>query len=216
MKSIYKKYINDEITLNTKTKIAIFCYIIVFAGVFGWIYEFIFYFFNSGMEHFYYRGANFLPWINIYATGSIIIYLLTYKLKKHPFFIFLISSLATGILEYIAGYGMYKLDNGIRCWDYRNEILSFGNIDGFVCLRSVLIFGLSALLLMYVIIPIFIYLSTKIRKKVFLYMGIVIFSIFIIDELYNLVFANILGTPRAREIYEKNGILYMDYYKNNE
>ena len=215
MKELYNKYLNDDIVLDKKNKIAIFFFLIVFAGVFGWIYEFIFYFFNSGMKTFYYRGANFLPWINIYATGSIVIYLLTYKLKKHPFFVFLISLLATGILEYVAGYGMYKFDNGIRCWDYRNEILSFGNIDGFVCLRSVLIFGLSALLLMYFVIPVFIYLSFKINKKVFFYLGCILFSLFILDELYNLIFANVLGTPRAREIYEKNGFKYMDYYKSD-
>lgn len=213
MKDFFKKYMNDELILDKKTKIAIFCFIIVFSGVFGFVYEFFFYYFNSGMQTFYYRGANFLPWINIYATGSILIYALTHKLKKHPFFVFLISLLATGILEYISGYGMYKLDNGIRCWDYRNEILSFGNIDGFVCLRSVLIFGLSALFLMYLIIPLFIYLSFKINKKVFFGVGVVLCFIFLLDEMYNLIFANMLGMPRASQIYKEHGIPYMDYYE---
>ncbi len=214
MKNIFKKYMNDELKLDKKTKIAIFCFIIVFSGVFGFVYEFIFYFFNSGMKTFYYRGANFLPWINIYATGSILIYILTKDLKKHPVFVFLISLLATGVLEYIAGYGMYKLDNGIRCWDYRNEILSFGNIDGFVCIRSVVVFGFSALLLMYIVIPMFIYLSTKINKKIFFIVGIILCTIFLLDEFYNLIFANMLGTKRASEIYKEHGIPYMDYYKN--
>ena len=58
-----KNYINNDITFDKKTKLAIICLIIVISGIFGWLYEFIFYFFNSGMKTFYFRGANFLPWI---------------------------------------------------------------------------------------------------------------------------------------------------------
>ena len=59
-----------EEKLDKLTIFGIACLIFVIAGLFGFIYEFIFYFFNSGMKTFYYRGANFFPWINIYATGS--------------------------------------------------------------------------------------------------------------------------------------------------
>ena len=166
------------------------------------------------MKEFYYRGGNFLPWINIYATGSLMIIILTNKLKKHPFQIFLISAISTGILEYFSGLAMYKIGNGLRCWDYNTEILNFGNIDGFVCLRSVTFFGLSALLLIYVILPFCIYLSKKINKKTFLIISITLCSIILFDEFYNLLFARILNLPRATDIYKKIGFHYMDYYKN--
>lgn len=213
MKEVLKKYLNDEIKLEKYQMIEIICLIIVISGLFGWVYEFIFYFFNSGMKTFYYRGANFLPWINIYATGSIMIILLTRKFKKKPILVFLIAALSTGILEYISGYAMYKLGNGIRCWDYNTEILNFLNIDGFVCLRSVTFFGLSALFLMYCIIPFCIYLSTKFSKK-FLVVVIIICSIFLFDEFYNLLFARVLNLPRAHDVYEHMGYKYMDYYKD--
>ena len=214
MKKIFNKYINDEIKLETWQKISIICLVIVISGMFGWIYEFIFYYFNSGMKEFYWRGANFLPWINIYATGSIMIIALTRKLKKHPILVFLIAFISTGILEYFTGLAMYKLMNGIRCWDYNTEILNFGNINGFVCLRSVTFFGLSALLLMYGILPLCIYLSAKIKKEKFLIFFVIIFLVFLFDELYNLVFAKMLNLPRSVEIYKNIGIKYMDYYKN--
>ena len=92
-----KNYIDNDIKFDKKTKLAIICLIIVISGIFGWLYEFIFYFFNSGMKQFYYRGANFLPWINIYAIGAVVIFLLTYKKRKHPIYIFLISIIASGI-----------------------------------------------------------------------------------------------------------------------
>ena len=77
MKNIYIKYLNNELKLETWQKIGVICLVIVITGIFGWLYEFIFYYFNSGMKEFYWRGANFLPWINIYATGSIMIMILS-------------------------------------------------------------------------------------------------------------------------------------------
>ena len=211
MKKLYNDYLNNEMKLDKWTLIAVISLIIVITGVFGFVYEFIFYYFNSGMETFYYRGANFLPWINIYATGSIMIYLLTYKYRKKPGKVFLISFFSTGILEYFSGLGMYIIGNGKRCWDYNQEILNFGNINGFVCLRSVLFFGLSALLLMYVIIPFCFYLAKKMKKKNFLILSITLCSIILIDEFYNLLFARIFHLPRAYDVYSKLGFNYVHF-----
>lgn len=213
MKNIYNDYMNDSIKLEKWQIIGIISLVIVISGVFGWVYEFIFYFINSGFKTFYYRGANFLPWINIYATGAIMIYILTHKFKKKPILVFLISAISTGILEYFAGVMMYKFGNGLRCWDYNTEILNFLNIDGYVCLRSVTFFGLSALFLMYLIIPLCIYLSKKVPKKPLLIISVGLCIIFLFDEFYNLIFARVLNLPRARDVYEKIGYKYMDYYK---
>lgn len=203
-----KNYINNDITFDKKTKLAIICLIIVISGIFGWLYEFIFYFFNSGMKTFYFRGANFLPWINIYAIGAVIIFLLTYKKRKHPIYIFLISIIASGILEYIGGYYM-EYFNDVRCWNYDKEILNFGNINGYVCLRSVLIFGIMSLLLMYLVVPFIFYLETKLNKKTFLLICYSLCFIFLADELYNLIFANAFSLPRASSIYKKIGLKYL-------
>lgn len=214
MKELYKKYMNDEIKLEKWQIVCIICMVASFSGFFGWVYEFLFYFVNSGFKTFYYRGANFLPWINIYATGAIMIILLTRKFKKKPILVFLIAALSTGVLEYFAGYAMYHLDGGIRCWDYNTEILNFGNIDGFVCLRSVTFFGISALFLMYAILPVAIYISQKVSRKKLLIISVSIFSIIMIDELYNLFVANLFDLPRARDVYSQIGYKYMNYYKN--
>lgn len=207
-----KQYINKDTKLNIKQKISILCLVIVISGVFGWLYEVIFYYFNSGMKEVYMRGGNFLPWINIYAYGAILIILLTYKRRKKPLQVFLISTISTGILEYIAGYILYGKLGWIKCWDYNQEILSFGNIDGYVCLRSVLIFGLSALLLIYLILPMLIKLSKTKKINLLLTISIIICSIFLIDEIYNLIFTQLFNLPRASSIYQKIGIKYL-YFK---
>ncbi len=204
----YKEYLNKDHNFDKKTILGIFCLIIVISGMFGWLYEVVFYYFNSGMTEVYWRGGNFLPWINIYAMGAILIYVLTYKKRKNPLFIFIISMISTGILEYIGGYFMEHIMQ-VRCWDYTNEILSFGNINGYVCLRSVLVFGLSALLLMYLIVPLCFYLAKKIPRKTFLILSYTICAIFLFDELYNLIFANLLNLPRASEVYKDLGFKFL-------
>ena len=210
MKKKYEDYINIDHKFDKTTMLGIICLLIVIAGCFGFIYEYIFYFFNGGMKEFYWRGGNFLPWINIYATGSIIIYILTYKHRKKPIRVFLTSLISTGILEYISGLGMYLIANK-RCWDYNNEILNFGNINGFVCLRSVLFFAISGLILIYIIIPFLFYLAKNMNKKLFLFISITLCSIILIDEFYNLLFARIFKLPRAYDVYTKLGLKYVKF-----
>ena len=142
----YKKYIDEDHSFDKVTMLGILALIVVITGMFGFLYEFVFYYFNSGMTEFYWRGGNFLPWINIYAIGAIVVYFLTYKKRKHPLYVFLVSMIVTGIIEYIGGWLLYEFGKGLRCWDYSSEILNFGNINGFVCLRSVLSFGIFSLL----------------------------------------------------------------------
>ena len=211
MKEKYSLYLNKNHSFDKLTMLGIFSLIIVVTGIFGFIYEVIFYYFNSGMEEIYWRGGNFLPWINIYAIGSVMLYFLTYKYRKNPLKVFMISFIACGILEYIAGLGMYVIGDGFRCWDYNTEIWNFGNIHGFVCLRSVSFFGLSALLLIYLVVPLCFFIANKMPKKIFLIMSIGICSIFLFDELYNLIFARILSLPRASDIYKKIGFKYMQF-----
>ena len=196
---------------DTGTWIGIFSLIIVITGCFGWLYEFIFYFFNGGMKDFYWRGGNFLPWINIYATGSILVYIFTYKYRKKPLRVFLTSLLSCGLLEYLSGLGMYLLMDGKRCWDYNSEILNFGNIQGFVCLRSVLFFGISSLLFIYVIVPFCFKLAKRIPRKVFITVSVILCSIFLFDEFYNLIFARIWDLPRAYDVYKEIGFKFVSF-----
>lgn len=211
MKEFFKNYLEENHTFDKKTMLAIISLIVVITGIFGFIYEVIFYYINSGCTKFYWRGGNFLPWINIYAIGAVIIYFLTYNCRKKPIKIFLISFITSGILEYIGGYMLYTFGNGFRCWDYNTEILNFGNINGFVCLRSVTFFGLSSLLLMYIIVPLCFYLAKKTNKKTFVIISITLCSIILFDEFYNLLFARLFNLPRASDIYSSLGFNYMKF-----
>lgn len=207
MKNIINSFINEEYKLNKKQFLAILCTTIVIAGTFGWLYEFFFYFIESGFKEFYYRGGNFLPWINIYAYGAILIILLTYKFRKKPWLVFLIAAIACGILEYFSGYFYFKI-NGMMCWDYNVERFSFGSIGVFVCLRSVIIFGISGLFLMYFVLPSLFHIAKTKNINKFLTVSVIVCSIVLIDEIYNLIFTELFGLPRASQIYKKIGFKY--------
>ena len=210
MREKYLKYLNEDIKFDRTTAIGILSLLIVITGMFGFLYEFIFYYFNGGMTTFYWRGGNFLPWINIYATGSVLIYLLTYKDRKKPLKVFLVSVITTGVLEYFSGLGMDKIA-GKRCWDYSQEILGALNINGYVCLRSVLVFGVFSLLLIYIVLPLIFYIAKKSNKKVFVTTSVILCSIIMIDEFYNLLIARIFHLPRAYNVYSKLGVPYVKF-----
>lgn len=205
-----KDYINNDHKFDKATMFGILCLIIVVSGLIGFIYEFVFYFFDSGMKTLYMRGGNFLPWINIYAIGALFIYFLTYKHRKKPLKVFLISLISCAVVEFIGGYLVYKIGNGFRCWDYNTEILNFGNIGGFICFRSVFFFGLSGLALMYLIVPVIFKIAEKLDKKTFLILSITLCSIFLIDEFYNIL-ARFIDTPRASDIYKNIGFKYRKF-----
>lgn len=211
MKEKYNDFLNHDHHFDRSTMLGIFCLIIVISGVFGFLYEVVFYYFNSGMKEVFWRGGNFLPWINIYAIGAIMIFFLTYKKRKNPFYVFFISMISTGILEYIGGWIMEHIMH-IKCWDYNTEILNFGNINGYVCLRSIMIFGIFSLLLIYLVVPICFSIAKKMKKKYFLILSYSLCFIFLFDELYNLIFARVLDLPRASTIYKELGFHYQ-YFK---
>lgn len=191
-------------------KLGIIFFVVVIAGFFGWVYEVIFYFFNNGMDGFYMQGGNFLPWINIYAIGAVAVIFLTHKFLDKPWLVFLLSMLITGTIELVGGWLVYTIGGGTRYWDYNVEILNFGNIGGFTCLRSVLIFGASCTFLMYVVVPFCALLARTMSKRAFLTLTISLFTIIMLDEIGNLIAKN-SGLETAMDFYRAQGLQYNDF-----
>ena len=204
-----KEYMEKENKLSLKEMIVIICFVAVISGICGWVYEVLFYYLNSGLQTVYMRGSNYLPWINIYMYGAFLILLFTYKRRKHPLQVFLISAISSGILEYFSGLVLYGMLGWVKCWDYNREILNFGNINGYVCLRSVIVFGLCGLLLIYGILPLLIRLVKKGNIKVLLIISISLFTIFMADEIYNYMLYPYFSIPRASTYYKEKGFKYI-------
>ena len=169
--------------MNNK-KIILFLLIMVVSAIFGFIYEEIFYYIDLG--YLVKRGSTFGPWIPIYAFGGLFITLLTNKYKDKPLVVFILSLVICGLLELVVGYLLLRIGN-IRLWDYNTEILNFGNIGGFICLRSVTFFGISGVFLVKIIIPLLEKIINKYYSLIFRIICYIISFLFIIDVVYNYI-----------------------------
>lgn len=152
--------------------------IMVCSGVFGFIYEELFYRIDLG--YFTKRGSSYGPWIPIYVFGGAAYTLLVYNYKENPLLVFLLCVVVSGIMEYVTGWVLYNVFH-TRLWDYNTEIWNFGNIGGYICLRSVLFFGVSGLLLIYAVIPILIKVTEAAHPAVLTVVCRVLAAAFIID-----------------------------------
>lgn len=208
MKDQVDKSQSKDQKLQTYQKIGIMLLIVVVSGFVGWVWEFLLAEIEGGFSHLYIKGGNLLPWMNIYAYGAILIIVTTYKLRKYPFAVFLVSAITCGLLEWFAGWVVYTVGNGTRYWDYATSWVGIGNIDGFVCPASVTVFGLGALLLMYLVLPFCIKLSKTMSKRAFLTLSITLFTIIMVDDITNLTLKN-LNLPTAQDFYKALGWVYI-------
>lgn len=208
-REVFREYVKGDLSLEKWQWVGIMMLLVVFAGFFGWVYEYIFYYFDGGTGDFYMQGGNFLPWINIYAIGAVLIVVSCWKVRRYPWVVFLVSFAVTGLLEFVSGWLVYTIGGGTRYWDYNVEIWNFGNIGGFVCLRSVTVFGLSALFLMYVVVPFVLWLMRKMSKRAFMTLAITLFTLVMVDEVYNLLASKFFDWPDAMEFYRSLGWKYL-------
>lgn len=171
--------------MNKKEEnIVLIIQIILISAIFGFIYETIFYRIDLG--YFVKRGYTIGPWLPIYATGGLLIYLSNIKNKNNILKIFINIAVMCGLLEFIVGYLLLHISH-IRLWDYNTEILNYGNIGGYICLRSVLFFGLSGVFLMNIVLPLITKIINKYQSKKTEYITIFLGGLFCIDFIVNYI-----------------------------
>ena len=175
---------------NRSVKIKSAALLIVFISIMGWIYECAFYSLTEG--EFIRRGFCLGPWIPIYGVGTALFLLVTGMKEITAFKAFVAGFLGSGILEFVTGWGLYHFADGLRLWDYNTEIWNWGNIGGFVCLRSVLIFGCLGLLVNNIIVPLVINKTREMKKWILTAMTLPLFTLFVLDFIYGYLIKPIL------------------------
>ena len=95
--------------------------------------------------------------------------------------VFLLSALSLGIFELVVGWALFTFGNGLRLWDYNTEILNFGNIGGYVCLRSILVFAIMGIVLYFVVEPKVSSFTEKLKLKTLTAITIPVAVIFLSD-----------------------------------
>ena len=95
------------------------------------------------------RGFLHGPFLPLYGSGAIVILFVTMPIRNNIMLVFLLGMISATILEYFTGYVMEKLFH-VRYWDYTNELF---NINGYICLKCTLVWGIFSVLMIKIIHP---------------------------------------------------------------
>ena len=125
------------------------------------------------------RGFLFGPVIPIYGAGALFGTLLfNHVLKDYtPLKVFLISMVASAILEYIVHYALEKMFNAYW-WDYSKSPL---NLNGRICLPASIGFGIAGLIIIYIINPYLIPIILNLNENLIQIIAIFVTILFTTD-----------------------------------
>lgn len=144
-------------------------------SILGWIMEVINGFIKT--KKVVNRGFLIGPYCPIYGTGVILITILLKKYMEDRIITFIMSMLICGILEYFTSYFMEKFFNA-RWWDYSNRKM---NINGRICLETLIPFGIFSFVILYFINPFFIEILDKLPEIIEIILAVVFSIILTID-----------------------------------
>lgn len=133
-------------------------------------------------KRFINRGFLIGPYCPIYGWGAIIITILLHKYTNDWFVLFCMSIITCGILEYLTSYVMEKLFHA-RWWDYSRRKY---NINGRICLETLIPFGIMGLAIMYITNPFIITILLKIPENILNIISIILAILFTIDGIISL------------------------------
>lgn len=133
------------------------------------------------------RGFLIGPYCPIYGWGAIAITILLKRYTYDPLVLFIMSTLVCSIIEYFTSYFMEKKYHA-RWWDYSSKKF---NINGRICLETLIPFGILGLFIMYVTNPMLFKIYQSMSEIVVHIISITLFTIFIVD---NIISSNIISS----------------------
>ena len=169
----------NEYSFSIVEKVSVLSLFLILGASIGWCFETCFYRVNDGK--FVRRGHGYGPWLPIYGLGGIFILLTTYTFIGNPLYIFLISSIVAGVIEYFTGWYLYTYHNGLRLWDYNIEKWNFGNIKGYICFRSIFGFGIAGLFADLFLFPFLCKIAVLASSRLFCIVSLLLLVLFILD-----------------------------------
>ncbi len=123
------------------------------------------------------RGFLIGPYCPVYGCGVISMVILLNKYINDKVTLFIMCILLFSIWEYITSFIMEKLFNA-RWWDYTKYKF---NINGRICLETMIPFGIGGLLVMYIVNPFFVNMLNKLPQILINIICIILLVIFITD-----------------------------------
>lgn len=153
-----------------------FLYFMIYSFL-GWFMEVCVSLWNK--HKFINRGFLIGPYCPIYGWGCLAIIIIVGQNTSDILSVFLKSILICSLLEYFTSYFMEKIYN-VRWWDYSSKKF---NINGRICLETMIPFGLLASLIIYVLHPAVIKLVNLLSPESLVIIASILFVIYIIDNI---------------------------------
>ena len=153
-----------------------FLLFIIYAFI-GWCLEVIYCYYHTGK--IINRGFLIGPYCPIYGVGCVLIIILLKRYSSDVLALFIMSIVICSVLEYLTSYILEKLFK-TRWWNYSNRKF---NINGRICLETMIPFGVGGVIIMKVVNPFIVGLLNKLNDNMLFILGIVILILFLADNI---------------------------------
>lgn len=141
----------------------------------GWIWESAYCSFKA--KHWINRGFLMGPYIPIYGSGALLVYLTLYPFRDQLWVVYIGGVIFPSMLEFITSWVMEKLF-AARWWDYSNEKY---NIQGRICLWVSLFWGVFSVIMVEILHPAVLMLIDKMPRRAGQVGGAVFCAVFFVD-----------------------------------
>lgn len=125
------------------------------------------------------RGFLIGPYCPIYGYSAVIMAVYLTNHKKDIFTVFILALFICSFVEYITSYFMEKIFK-TRWWDYSQERF---NLEGRICLKNCVYFGLLGVLLVYIINPLLVNIILNMNNSYLNIIGFISLIWFVFDNL---------------------------------
>lgn len=159
-------------------QVKIYFLLFIIYSIIGWMMEVICSLIN--LKKFVNRGFLIGPYCPIYGCGALLITFLLKKYTQDPFTLFIMAILLCGTLEYLTSYIMEKVFH-LRWWDYSKKKF---NINGRVCLETIIPFGILGLIIIYITNP---FILDKLEQLSNILLNILFYGLFVIYLIDNII-----------------------------
>lgn len=162
----------------------IYCTLFFIYSFLGWIMEIVFTYFTE--KKLVNRGFLLGPYCPIYGCGCLCPRFLLINYTNNYLVLFILTLFICSIIEYFTSFLMEKIFK-LRWWDYTHMKY---NLNGRICLETMIPFSLLGSLATKYITPYLIKVLTSINAQTILVISTILLTIFIIDLIisFNIIF----------------------------
>lgn len=127
------------------------------------------------------RGFLCGPIIPIYGVGAVLILFCLFRYYDDPIVVFVFGLIITSALEYFVSFLMEKIFHN-KWWDYSDDPY---NLNGRICLKNSLVFGILAIIIIYLVTPLLAIIFGILSFKTWSIIALILFILVMLDTIYS-------------------------------